>query len=335
MMLSIDFQIDEREVKKLDARQRQWEEKAIRVKKNMKAVIYEKYGAPNVLKLKDIEKPKPKDNEILVKVIATTVSAADVRLRSSNFPPLFWLPARLMLGLFRPKKKILGHEFSGIVEEIGKDITKFKVGDSVFGTTTMLSTGAYAEYICLPQQWKSGVVTLKPKNLNYQQAAALPIGAMAAMYLLDKANVKKGQNLLIYGASGSVGSYAVQIANQKGASVTGVCRSSGFEMVKTLGAEKLIDYKKEDYSKCCEKFDIVFDAVGKTTKSQAKKVLKAWGVFVSVKMITKEEDENLMRIKEMAEKKELIPFIDRYFKLDEIVKAHDYVDRGTKKQCGH
>ncbi len=195
----------------------------------------------------------------------------------------------------------------------------------------MLSTGAYAEYVCLPQQWKSGVVTLKPKNLNYQQAAALPIGAMAAMYLLDKANVKKGQNLLIYGASGSVGSYAVQIANQKGAKVTGVCRSSGFEMVKTLGAEKLIDYKKEDYSKCGEKFDIVFDAVGKTAKSKAKKVLKAGGSFVSVKMITKEEDENLMLIQEMAEKKELIPFIDRYFKLDEIVKAHEYGDRGIKK----
>ncbi len=267
----------------------------------------------------------------MVKVIATTVAAADVRLRSSNFPPLFWLPARLMLGLFRPKKKILGHEFSGIVEETGKDVTKFKVGDSVFGTTTMLSAGAYAEYVCLPQKWKNGVVALKPKNLNYQQAAALPIGAMAAMYLLDKANLKKGQNILIYSASGCVGSYAVQIANQKEARVTGVCSSAGFEMVKSLGAEKLIDYKKEDYSKCGEKFDIVFDAVGKTAKSKAKKVLKAGGNFVSVKMITKEEDKNLMRIKEMAENKELIPFIDRPFKLDEIVKAHEYVDRGTKK----
>ncbi len=297
----------------------------------MKAVVYEKYGAPDVLKLKDIDKPKPKDDEILVKVIATTVAAADVRLRSSNFPPLFWFPVRLMLGLFRPKKKILGHEFSGIVEEIGKDVTKFKVGDSVFGTTTMLSTGAYAEYVCVPQKWKSGVVALKPNNLNYQQAAALPIGAMAAMYLLDKENLESGQNVLVYGASGCVGSYAVQIADQKGASVTGVCSSSGFEMVKSLGAEKLIDYKKEDYSKCGEKFDIVFDAVGKTDKSKAKKVLKAGGSFVSVKMITKEKDENLLRIKEMAEKKEIIPFIDRHFKLNEIVKAHEYVDQGIKK----
>ncbi len=297
----------------------------------MKAVIHEKYGLTNVLKLKDIDKPKPKDDEILVKVFATTVTAADVRLRSSDFPPLFWLPARLMFGLFRPKKKILGHELAGIVEEIGKNVTKFKVGDSVFGTTTMLNTGAYAEYVCLPQKWKSGVVALKPKNLNYQQAAALPIGAMTAMYLLEKANLKNGQNVLIYGASGSVGSYAVQIAHQKRARVTGVCSSSNFKMVKSLGAENLIDYKKKDYSKSGEKFDIVFDTVGKTTKSKAKKVLKTGGNFVSVKMLTKEKDEHLMLIKEMAEKKELIPFIDRYFKLDEIVKAHEYVDTGRKK----
>ncbi len=297
----------------------------------MKAVIYEKYGTPNVLKLKDIDKPKPKDDEVLVKVLATTVTAADVRLRSSDFPPLFWLPARIMLGLFRPKKRILGHELAGIVEETGKDVTKFKVGDSVFGTTTMLNTGAYAEYVCLPQKWKSGVVASKPKNLDYQQAAALPIGAMTAMCLLEKVNLKNGQNVLIYGASGSVGSYAVQIAHRKGARVTGVCSSTNSEMVKSLGAENLIDYKKEDYSKSNEKFDIVFDAVGKTMKSKAEKVLKTGGSFVSVKMPTKEKDEHLMLIKEMAEKKELIPFIDKYFKLDEIVKAHEYVDTGRKR----
>ncbi len=297
----------------------------------MKAVIYEKYGLPNVLRLKDVKKPQPKDDEILVKVLATTVTAADVRLRSSDFPPLFWLPARLMLGLFRPKKKILGHELAGIVEAIGKDVTKFKVGDSVFGTTTMLNAGAYAQYVCLPQKWKNGVLALKPQNLNYQQAAALPIGAMTAMYLLEKANVKNGQNVLIYGASGSVGSYAVQIAHQKGANVIGVCSSSNFEMVKSLGAESLIDYQKEDYSQCNEQFDIVFDAVGKTTKSKAKKVLKTRGHFVSVKMLTKEKDEHLTLIKEMAEKEELIPFIDKYFKLDEIVKAHKYVDTGRKR----
>ncbi len=237
----------------------------------MKAVIYEKYGLPNVLKLKDVDKPILKDDEILVKVMATTVTAADVRLRSSDFPPLFWLPARLMFGLLRPKKKILGHEFSGVVKETGKNVTKFNVGDSVFGTTTMLNVGAYAEYICLPQKWKNGVVALKPENLNYQQAAALPIGAMAAMDLLEKADLKNGHQVLIYGASGSVGSYAVQIAHQKGASVTGVCSASNFDMITSLGVENLIDYRKEDYSKRNEKFDIVFDAVGNAYKGNGGK----------------------------------------------------------------
>ncbi|MGY3795705.1 NAD(P)-dependent alcohol dehydrogenase [Aquimarina sp. 433] len=297
----------------------------------MKAVVYEKYGPPEVLKLTDIDKPKPKDNEILVKIHSATVTSGDVRLRSSDFPPLFWLPARLIFGLFKPKKRILGHELAGIVEEIGKNVTEFNVGDSVFGTTTMLNSGSYAEYICLPQKWKNGVVGLKPENLSYHEAAALPIGAMTAIYLLEKANFKNGQNVLIYGASGSVGSYAVQIANQKGSYVIGVCSASNFEMVKSLGASSLIDYKKEDYSQRNESFDIIFDAVGKTTKSKAKKVLKTGGVFVSVKMLTKEKNEHLRLIKDMAEKGKLKPFIDKSFTLDEIVKAHEYVDNGRKR----
>ncbi|MBU3821505.1 NAD(P)-dependent alcohol dehydrogenase [Flavobacteriaceae bacterium XHP0103] len=297
----------------------------------MKAAVYEKYGPPDVLKLKDIQKPIPKENEILVKILAATVTSGDVRLRSSDFPPLFWLPARLLFGLFKPKKKILGHEFSGIVEAIGKNVTKFNVGDCVFGTTTMLKTGSYAEYICLPEKWKSGVIGLKPVNLTYQETAALPVGAMAAMYLLDKANLKNGQNILVYGASGSVGSYAVQMAHQKGSKVTAVCSASNFEMVKTLGADNLLDYHKNDYSESKETFDIIFDAVGKTKKSKAKKVLKTGGRFVSVNMLTKENDENLQQIKEMAENGKLKPFVDRHFKLDEIVKAHEYVDKGRKR----
>ncbi|MBD0831251.1 NAD(P)-dependent alcohol dehydrogenase [Aestuariibaculum sediminum] len=297
----------------------------------MKAVVHEKYGPPEVLKLKDIEKPKPKDEEILVKIHAATVTTGDVRLRSFDFPWIFWLPARLIFGLFKPKKKILGHELAGIVEETGNSITRFNVGDCVFGTTTMLKTGSYAEYICLPQKWKHGVVDLMPKNLSFHEAAALPVGAMAAIYLLEKANLKKEQNVLVYGASGSVGSYAVQIANQKGASVKGVCSASNFDMVRSLGASGLLDYKKEDYSKGVEKFDIVFDAVGKTTKSKAKKVLKTNGVFISVKMLTKEKDEHLKLIKKMAENGQLKPFIDKTFKLNDIVKAHAYVDQGRKR----
>lgn len=297
----------------------------------MKAVVYEKYGSPEVLKLKDIEKPKPKEDEILVKIHAATVTSGDVRLRSSDFPPLFWLPARLIFGLFKPKKTILGHELAGVVEAIGKSVTVFKVGDSIFGTTTMLKTGSYAEYICLPQKWKNGVVGLKPENLTYQEAASLPVGAMTAIYLLEKASLKNGQSVLVYGASGSVGSYAVQVANQKGSRVTGVCSNANFEMVKSLGAESLIDYKKDDYSEGNEKFDIIFDAVGKTTKAKAKMVLKPEGAFVSVKMLTKEKNEHLKLIKDMAEKGKIKPFIDKTFKLSEIVKAHEYVDKGRKR----
>ena len=254
-----------------------------------------------------------------------------MRLRGSDFPPLFWLPARLIFGLFKPKKKILGHELAGIIEETGKDVTRFKVGDPIFGTTTMLKTGSYAEYICLPEEWKSGVVALKPENLSFKEAAALPVGAMTALFLLDKANLKKEQQVLIYGASGSVGSYAVQLAQIRGASVTGVCSGSNVEMVKSLGAKKVIDYKKEDFSEGNEKYDIVFDAVGKTTRAKAKKVLNAEGKFVTVKMLTKEKTENLEHIKELAEQGKLKPIIDKTFRLDDIVNAHKYVDSGRKR----
>ncbi|MDT7829563.1 NAD(P)-dependent alcohol dehydrogenase [Pricia sp. S334] len=301
----------------------------------MKAAIYNKYGPPNVITLAEVEKPRPKDDEILIKIHAATVTSGDVRLRGSDFPPLFWLPARLIFGLFKPKKKILGHELAGSIEAVGKNVSKFKIGDHVFGTTTMLKKGSYAEYICLPQEWKHGVVEKKPENLSFKEAAALPVGAMTAMFLLEKAylslGIKKGRKVLIYGASGSVGSYAVQIATRQGATVTGVCSGSNFEMVKSLGAENVIDYKKEDYSILEEKFDIVFDAVGKTTKSKAKKVLNTKGAFVSVKMLTKEKSDSLKRIKNLAEEKKLKPFIDRIFTLDEIVSAHEYVDSGRKR----
>lgn len=301
----------------------------------MKAALYDTYGPPSVLKLTKVEKPQPKDNEILIKIHAATVTSGDVRLRASDFPPLVWLPARMIFGLFKPKKRILGHELAGSIEAVGKDITKFKVGDHVFGTTTMLKTGSYAEYICLPQEWKHGVVEKKPENLSFKEAAALPVGAMTALFLLEKAylslGIKGGGEVLIYGASGSVGSYAVQIAAQQGAMVTGVCSGSNFEMVKSLGAEKVIDYKKEDYSHREEKFDIVFDAVGKTTRSKAKKVLNAKGAFVSVKMMTKEKSDSLKWIKNLAEEKKLKPFIDSIFPLDEIVSAHEYVDSGRKR----
>ncbi len=297
----------------------------------MKAVVYTKYGLPDVLEPTEIDKPIPKDNEILIKIHAATVTSGDVRLRASDFPPLFWLPARIIFGLFSPKKKILGHEFSGVVEEKGKEVTKFNIGDEIFGTTTMLKTGSYAEYICLPQEWKHGVVGLKPVNLNFKESAALPVGGMTALFLLEKANITRGQKVLVYGASGSVGSYAVQIANHFGASVVGVCSTSNLDMVKSLGADKVIDYSKEDYASLKSEFDIVIDAVGKTTRSKAKNILNKSGVFVTVKMLTSEKSEHLLKLKELAEKGELKPFIDRYYPLEEIVSAHKYVDQGHKK----
>ncbi|MEL6275796.1 MAG: NAD(P)-dependent alcohol dehydrogenase [Bacteroidota bacterium] len=297
----------------------------------MRAVVYTQYGPPEVLRLVEIDRPVPKDDEILIKVYATTVTSGDVRLRASDFPPLFWLPARLIFGLFKPKKKILGHELAGVVEAIGKNVTKFKVGDEVFGTTTMLNTGSYAEYICLPQEWKHGVVELKPTNLSFAEAAALPIGGMTALFLLQKANITSGQQVLIYGASGSVGTYAVQLAKHFGASVTGVCSTSNVDMVRSLGADRVIDYKKEDYTSLNHQFDIVFDAVGKTTKAKAKQVLAPKGTFVSISMLTSEKAEDLLKLKELAEKGEIRPFIDKSYPLEEIVSTHQYVDSGRKR----
>ncbi len=297
----------------------------------MKAIVYTKYGSPDVLNLVNVDKPVPKNHELLVKIYATTVTSGDVRLRASDFPPAFWLPARLIFGLFKPKKQILGHEFAGVVEKVGKDITKFKPGDEVFGTTTMLKTGSYAEYICIPQTLKHGVVSSKPENLNFKEAAALPIGSMTALFLLEKATIKNNHRVLVYGASGSVGTYAVQIATQFGASVTGVCSTSNLGLVKSIGADEVIDYTKQDYALLENDFDIVFDAVGKTSKSKASNILKKNGVFVSVKMMTKEKEDHLLQIKAMAEKGKLKPVIDQYYPLEKIAVAHQYVDQGHKK----
>ena len=297
----------------------------------MKAAVYTSYGSPSVLKVTEIEKPIPKANELLVKIHAATVTAGDIRLRASDFPPLFWLPARLMFGLFKPKKKILGHEFAGVVEAVGEKVSKFTIGDEIFGTTTMLSTGSYAEYVCVPEAWKSGVVAKKPKNLSFEESAALPVGAMTALYLLKKAKMDRSKEVLIYGASGSVGSYAVQLAHHLGKSVTGVCSTSNIDMVKSLSADEVIDYKKQDYTTRSQDFDIVFDAVGKTSKTVAKRILKDSGVFVSVNMLTSEKIEDLLEIKQTAEAEKLKPYIDKTYSLEQIVEAHKYVDSGRKR----
>lgn len=297
----------------------------------MKAVVHTTYGPPEVLKITEVEKPQPKNHEILVKIAAATVTSGDIRLRGSDFPPLFWLPARLIFGLFRPKKQILGHELSGLVEAIGSKVTQFKVGDAVLGTTTMLRSGSHAEYVCLPEQWKHGVVIHKPKEVSFKEAAALPVGGMTALFLLKKAGLKKGMNILIYGASGSVGSYALQIAKAYEATVTTVSSGANFNMLQSLGADAMMDYKKEDYTGNGHTFDIVFDAVGKTSKSKAKTVLKPNGTFVSITSITAEKKEQLQEVVDLTVRGKIEPFIEREFSLNDIVDAHHHVETGRKR----
>ncbi len=295
----------------------------------MKAIVATKYGSPEVLELKEVEKPTPKDNEILIKVHATTVTVADFRMRSFTVPPLFWIPARIALGLAKPKQPIFGTELAGDVEEVGKNVTRFKAGDQVFASTLTENFGAYAEYKCMPE---GGMVATKPANMTYEEAAAVPIGATTALRLLRKGNIRSGQNILIYGASGSVGTYAVQLARYFGADVTGVCSTANLDMVKSLGANRVIDYTKEDFSSRAERYDVIYDTVAKFPRSKASKALRPNGTYVTMaRLSTKESMENLVFIKELIEAGEIKAVIDRRYPLEDMVEAHRYVDAGHKK----
>ena len=295
----------------------------------MKAIVATKYGGPDVLQLKEVDKPTPKDNEILIKVHATTVTAGDFRMRSFTVPPLFWLPARLTLGLTKPKQPIYGMELAGEVVASGKNVTRFQAGDQVFASTLEHNFGGYAEYKCLPE---NGMVAVKPTNMTYEEAAAVPIGATTALRLLRKGNLQRGQTVMIYGASGSVGTYAIQLAKYFGAEVTGVCSTANLDLVKSLGADHVIDYTREDVSKREERYDIIFDTVAKFPKSQYAKLLAPNGAYVTIaKLDTKENIDNLIFVKELIEAGKIKPIIDRCYPLEEMIEAHRYVDRGHKR----
>lgn len=299
----------------------------------MKAVMYRAYGPPSVLHVSELEKPVPKPHEMLVRVYASTVTSGTVWLRRGDFPGswLFTMMLRLMAGIFRPRRPVPGIEFAGVVEAVGDRVTRFRPGDAVYGTTTGLQQGSYAEYLCVPESWRGGVVAPKPGRLTFAEAAALPVGGMTALALLNRVGNLHGRTVLVYGASGSVGTYAVQLATYLGASVTGVCSTANVALVRSLGADEVLDYTQTDLTQLGRRFDVVVDAVGKLPTSCRNALLNPSGRLVSVLSITGERTHYLEKLHHLVEEGRLKPVIDSTYPLDQIVAAHDYVDSGRKK----
>ncbi len=296
----------------------------------MKAIVCTKYGSPDFLELKEVEKPVPANNEVLIKIFATTVTSGDTVLRNLTLPLFIfmWPIARLLFGVKNLRKKILGHELSGEIEAVGKDVKLFRVGERVFGTTGFAG-GAHAEYVCLPED---GVLTLTPGNLSFEEAASIPIGGICSLNFLRKGNIQQGQKILIYGASGSIGVYGVQICKFFGAEVTGVCSTANIDLVKSIGADSVIDYTKDDFTKCGQRFDIILDAVGKISSSRCKKLLNKNGTFISTNTSPiKDKKEDIIFLKELIETGKFKPVIDRIYTLEQTADAHRYVEKGHKK----
>jgi NADPH:quinone reductase-like Zn-dependent oxidoreductase len=316
----------------------------------MKAIVWTNYGPPEALQLQEIEKPIPADDEVRIKIHATTVTAGDCEIRNNTIPILYRLPMRIYMGFNKPTRvKILGMELAGVVDAIGKDVALFKTGDPVFAGTG-IGFGAYAEYVCMPEE---AVIARMPANMSFEEAAVVPVGGMEALSFLRRGNIQKGSKILIYGASGSIGTFAVQLAKHFEALVTGVCSTSNLEMVKSLGADTVVDYTCEDFSKIGEIYDVIFDPIGKSPYSKCIRSLKSNGIYLLAnpsfldmlrglltKMLTKrkvifgasqESKENLIFLKETIEAGELVSVIDRRYTLQQIPEAHRYVDLGHKK----
>jgi 2-desacetyl-2-hydroxyethyl bacteriochlorophyllide A dehydrogenase len=317
----------------------------------MRAIVWTKYGPPESLELRDVERPTPENNEVLVKVHATTVSAGDCEMRTLSLPFFLGFFIRFYAGLRRPTRvTILGQELAGEVIETGKDVTRFKRGDLVFGSTSDFSFGAYAEYICLPAD---GTLAMKPSNITFEEAAAVPVGGLNALSFIRKADLQKGKRILINGAGGSIGTIAIQLAKSLGSEVTAVDSTGKLDMLRSIGADFVIDYTQEDFTESGEKYDVIFDVVGKAPFSGCMRSLKEEGIYLSgslnlskwilmkwtsirsrKKLTAKTADygtEDLVYLKDLIESGTLKIIIDRIFRLEEMVEAHRYVEAGGKK----
>jgi len=302
----------------------------------MKAIVCLKYGPPEVLQLKEVEKPATKDDEVLIKIYATAVTASDIFIRGSQIPVKFWIPMRLAIGLTKPRKSIIGLVLAGEIESVGKNIKRFRTGDQVYGLTGF-GLGAYAEYKCMKETDSTyGCLAIKPENISYEEATVAAYGGLLAFQFMDKGNIQPGQEVLVYGASGTTGTTAIQFAKYLGAKVTAVCSTANIELVKSLGADKVIDYTKEDSLNPGIKYDFILDAVGKIKSSKlkdaCKKALTVGGIYVSIDDGSLMLDSNrLALIKELVETGYIKPVIDRIYPLEQIVDAHAYVGKGHKK----
>ncbi len=317
----------------------------------MKAIVYTKYGSPDVLEVKEVKKPTPKDDEVLIKVHASEVTKADCEMRSFNFQvKWFWLPLRVALGLIKPKKQILGGYFAGEVESVGKDVSKFKKGDQIFGAAK-LRLGAYGEYVSLPANY---TLVPKPNNVRFEEAAAVPLGGLNALHFLRKANIQNGEKVLVNGAGGSIGTFGVQIAKGMGAEVTAVDSTIKEEMLRRIGANHFIDYTKEDFTKCGQSYDVIFSMVAKSSYSECVKALKPKGRYLmanprisdmlrsvltskftdktAIFAFARETEEELLTLKEMIEEGKIKPVVDQIYSFEQAAEAHRRVE--TEKRLG-